>query len=172
MGLRQYEEKRGTVLAGKDLHRRHETENKSYVPTDIGGKKIIGLYLYSQKLGLSGRIDEVIDNGVELVLIEWKYSDHATISDTLRVQLGLLSLLLEENFKKPVTHARVIFAKNTRKSMDVQLDTSTKDFALKILHQVKETVMSGTEPQELPDGRCLDCCFRKICSVGSIYVAE
>ena len=172
MGLRQFEEKRGTVLAGRAFHERHERENRSYVSSRIEGKKMIGLMLYSEKLGLVGKVDEVIDTGDELVLIERKYSDYAEVRDTLKVQLGLLAVLLEENLGKRVTQAKVIFTKEKWKESKVMMDPSLRSFALRMLGEAHEVVDRGTMPEEEPDGRCLNCCFRKICTVGFLYTEE
>lgn len=172
MGLKQYEERRGTVLAGRALHQKHEKENRSYVPAGLSGKKLIGLHLYSGKLGLSGKIDEVIDADEEIILVERKYSDYVIIGDTLKTQIGLLALLLEENLGKPVRRARVIFAKEDWKMSEVLLDESIRNFALRMLQEVKEVIKSGTDPPESPDRRCHDCCFRKVCSVGSLYTGK
>jgi CRISPR-associated exonuclease Cas4 len=139
---------------------------------DLKGKKIVGLYLHSKVLNLVGRIDEAIDTGQELILIERKYSDSAIIGATLKVQLGLLALLLEENFSKPVLRARVIFSKNDCVEFEVLIDTTIRDLALKMLYETMETVVSGREPRERPDRRCLNCCFRKICPVGSLYTPQ
>lgn len=172
MGLNQYEGRRGVVLAGRALHQKHEKENRSYVPADLYGEKLIGIRLYSDELGLSGKIDEAIDMGEEIVLIERKYSDYGIMGDTLKTQIGLLALLLEENLSKPVRRARVIFAKENWKMSEISVDESIRNFALSMLQEVKEVVKSGIDPPESPNGRCHDCCFRKVCSVGSLYIGK
>jgi hypothetical protein len=127
---------------------RHERKNKSYTPAHLKGKKLVGLYLYSKVLNLVGKVDEAVDIGQELVLIERKYSDSTIIGPTLKVQLGLLSLLLEENFGKPVLSARVIFSKNSWIESEVAIDSSIRSFALDMLKETRETIVSGREPQE------------------------
>ena len=53
----------------------------------------------------------LIETKDEIILIERKYTDYIEISNTIRVQLGLLSILLEENLGKPVNKAMVIISK-------------------------------------------------------------
>jgi CRISPR-associated protein Cas4 len=172
MGLNQNEERRGTVLAGRALHKRHEQENRVYIPASLSGEKLVGIRLYSKTLDLSGQIDEAIELSKELVLIERKYSDYVAVSDTLRVQIGLLALLLEENLGKPVTRAKIIFSKTSWKELEVLVDDSVRDFALKMLHEAREVVKLGIEPEERANGRCINCCFRKTCSAGSLYIRQ
>ena len=42
--------------------------------------------LFSNKLLLSGKIDEAIETKDEIILIERKYTDYIEISNTIRVQ--------------------------------------------------------------------------------------
>ena len=112
MGLGQYEQKRGTVSAGKKHHEKSEKTNKSYIPQNIKGTKINSQKFYSKKYGFVGIVDHAILTPNSIVLVERKHSKQAKIYDTLRVQIGLLSILLEENFQKPVTSALVLFSYN------------------------------------------------------------
>jgi CRISPR-associated exonuclease Cas4 len=169
LGLRQYEEKRGTVMAGRSLHTRSEKDNPSHVPKMAGGKKLIALQLYSTRLGLSGKIDEAYETGSEIVLVERKYTDFTIITDTLKTQVGLLSILLEENRNKPVTRAFVVFQKSKRVVKEIKLTQELKDFALQKLESVKQIIASGISPDAHYDARCLDCTYRKVCPTGSLY---
>jgi CRISPR-associated exonuclease Cas4 len=110
LGLKQYEEKRGTVMAGRRMHSKHEKTNLFYLPHNIKGKKLVSLKFYSKKYDFVGKIDEAVETNDEVVLVERKYSDNIIIGPTLKVQLGLLAILVEENIHKPVRRAIVIFS--------------------------------------------------------------
>lgn len=168
LGLDQYEQKRGTVTAGRNLHQSHERNNSNYTPHANKGKKLIARKFYSEKLDLSGKIDEAIETDDEIILIERKYSDIYDISDILLVQLGLLSILIEENLEKPVKKAVVIFNKTRRKQIPVVIDDVIKNHSLEILEKTKKVIQMGIMPDADFDNRCLNCCFRKICPVGSL----
>lgn len=168
LGLNQYEHKRGTVAAGRKLHQLHEKNNLNYIPHTNKGKKIVARKFYSEKFDLSGKIDEAIETDDEIILIERKYSDICEISDTLLVQLGLLSILIEENLGKPVKKAIVIFNKTKRKQISVVIDNVVKNNSLEILAKTKKVIQMGIMPDADFDNRCLNCCFRKICPVGSL----
>lgn len=172
LGLEQFEEKRGTVQSGKKMHKRHEETNAFYIPHGLRGKKIIGLKLYSKKLGLVGKIDEAIESENEITIIERKYSDHITLGDTLKVQLGLLAMLLEENLAKPVKIGIIVFTKERREAVTVIIDNSIREKALSMLDGVKEIIKTGKSPKSNFDGRCLNCCYRKVCPIGSLKITE
>jgi CRISPR-associated exonuclease Cas4 len=168
LGLNQYEEKRGTVIAGRKLHSKHEKSNLSYLPKNIIGRKLVALLLYSKKYLFVGKVDEAIETSDETILIERKYSNNHIIGGTMKTQLGLLSILLEENLDKPVNKAFVIFSKEGRYIVEFQIDSKIKKFALDMLHDTKNVIVNGISPYAKFDNRCLNCCYRKICPVGSL----
>ena len=45
-------------------------------------------------------------------------------------------------------------------------------FALNKLDEVKKIVSNGTNPDSWFDDRFLNCCFRKVCEIGSLIVGE
>lgn len=169
LGLRQYEEKRGTVMAGRTLHARAENANARYVPPNAKGKKLVALQLYSAAHGLSGKIDEAYEAADQIVLVERKYSDFTEITDTLQTQVGLLAILLEENLGKPVSRAIVVFQKSKRIVKEIEVTAELKGFALSGLESVKQIIKSGISPDAEYGNKCSDCCFRRVCPTGSLY---
>lgn len=172
LGLKQYEEKRGTVMAGRKMHSKHERTNIAYLPHNIHGKKLVSVKFYSKALGLTGKIDEAVETNDEIVLVERKYTENNVVGPTLKVQLGLLAILIEENLHKPVRRAIVIFSKKQRKEVEVKLDQTMKSYALDMLNKTKKVILDGISPFSRFDNRCLNCCYRKICPVGSLNIAE
>ncbi len=166
--LKQYEEKRGSVIAGKTLHLKHEKRNKQYIPLELEGNKIIGLTLFSKKLLLVGKIDEAIETNDEIVLIERKYTDYIEINDTIKVQLGLLCILIEENFGKPVKKAIVIFNKQITVKKIIIIDEQIKKLALNRLEHTRKILLMELEPFQRFSNKCINCCYRKICPIGSL----
>jgi CRISPR-associated exonuclease Cas4 len=142
--LKQHEENRGTVIAGRKLHKKHEIQNKSCLPSDLQGKKYLGLQLYSQKYDFIGKIYEAIEVDKEIILIERKYTDKVIVGETMLVQIGLLAILLKENLKKPVKSCIVIFQKDKRHIMRVQIEDSTISLVLKKLEEIKKNVCNAS----------------------------
>ena len=169
MGLEQYEEKRGAVKSGKKHHAESEKRNKSFVPNNLLGRKITSQKFYSKKYEFVGIVDHAVELDDQIILIERKYAEHNKIHDSIRVQLGLLALLLEENLHKPVRCAYVYFAKNNKRTkLQIDIKQDTKNFALKMLNETKNTIKSGIMPESNFDNRCINCCYRKICETGSL----
>ncbi len=168
LGLLQYEEKRGTVISGKSFHKRHENTNQKFIPKGMNGTKIVSTKFYSKRHNFLGIIDEAIVLDDRIVLIERKFSNQSKIYDTIKVQLGLLAILLEENLQKPVNEAHVIFHKDKREETVVPISGPMKEFAIEMLHRTRRTIDSGIMPDSYFDNRCLNCCYRKICPVGSL----
>ncbi len=169
MGLEQYEEKRGTVKSGRMHHATSEKTNRGFVPDNLDGTKITSLKLYSKRHNFVGIIDHAVDMTDQVVLIERKYADHNVIYDSIRVQLGLLAILLEENLHKPVNYAYVYFAKNKKRTrLRVDIDQEIKEYAIRMLQDVKNTISTGIDPVSNYDNRCINCCYRKVCDVGSL----
>ncbi len=168
LGLKQYEGKQGSVKAGRAYHERHSTTNLTYMPRKTTGKKFTELQLFSESHLFSGKIDEAIETPTEIIIIERKYSDHATIGTTMKTQLGLLSILVEESLGKKVRKATVVFEKTKRQEIQVDITEEIQKLALSILQRTKETLTSGTSPIAKYSNRCITCCYRKICEVGSL----
>jgi len=163
LGIDQKEEKRGTVQTGRAFHRRYTKINKNYKIKKLNGKKLTELLLYSKKHLFSGKIDEGIETENRVLIVERKYSDYVIIGPTLKTQLGLLSILAEENTGKKVTQAVVIFDKKKRVEVPVKITKKLKQTALLTLQKTRDTINSCDMPYSKHDNRCLNCCYRKIC---------
>jgi len=132
-------------------------------------RKVVGLLLHSERLGLVGKIDEAVIVGGEATLIERKHSDHTRVTGTRRVQAGLLAMLMEESLGVAVRRARFIFTKENRVTVDIDVDGGVRRAALRALERAQETIRTGLMPDSRYDARCENCCYRRICPVGSLY---
>lgn len=54
----------------------------------------------------------------------------------------------------------------------VTIDNSIRKKALNTLDDVKKIIKTGKSPKSNFDGRCLNCCYRKVCPVGSLKIPE
>ena len=162
--------KRGTVGTGRKHHEISEKTNRSYIPQNIKGTKINSQKFYSKKYDLVGIVDHAIITQDDIILVERKHTKQTKIYDTLRAQIGLLSLLLEENLQKPVTSTLVLFSYNQRHThFKIDVDQKLKDYSIEMLEQARKVIDDGLMPESKYDARCVDCCYRKICDVGSLH---
>lgn len=163
LGIEQREGKRGTVQSGRAFHTKHSSTNKSYKIKRFDGVKKTELLLYSKKYSFSGKIDEAIEADDQILIIERKYSDYIFIGSTIKTQLGLLAILLEENTGKRVNQAIVVFDKKERVEVPVKITEKIKQKALLLLQKTNRVIETGRMPYSKHDNRCLNCCYRKIC---------
>jgi len=168
--LKQYEEKRGTVLAGREFHNRHASTNKNYIPKGIEGGKTIELQMFSKIHSFVGKVDTVIETPTEIIIIERKYSDHVEVGPTLKTQLGLMAILIEENLNKKVNKAIIVFDRAKRLEVTFEITSDVRQFALSVLEATREVITTGVAPPSFFDRRCVNCCYRKVCPVGSLKV--
>lgn len=170
MGLAQYEEKRGTVLSGRKMHAKYEKTNKQYIPAGIeDATSIKETKLYSKKHSYVGIVDQAYAMKTHIVLVERKYSDYAVIWPNLRTQVGLLSILLEENYGIPVNECFFVFSKTKRVVKRMEINDAVRTEVLDMLRTTREMINTGIVPDAEPSAKCNHCCYKNVCSVGSLY---
>jgi CRISPR-associated exonuclease Cas4 len=167
LDIRQREGMRGTVIAGKTFHSNHSKRNKRFQIKKLDGTKLTELFLKSNEHYISGKIDEAIELPDEIVIIERKYSDYAFIGSTIRTQMGLLAILVEENMEKKVNQGIVVFEKSKRVEIPFRITSKIKQYALFELEKTRQVIKRGVIPRALSDNRCLNCCYRRICPSGN-----
>lgn len=139
------------------------------LPASASPQKLVGIMLSSERLGVVGKIDEAIVVGGEAVLVERKYSDLTSVTPARAVQAGLLAMLLEDALCVRVRRARFIFTKSKRVTVEVEVGEGMRQAALNALRRAKRTIQTGIMPNSRYDARCHNCCYRRICPVGSLY---
>lgn len=170
LGLAQFEGKRGTVRAGRKLHKQYEKTNVSYIPSGFANaKKITEAKLYSSKHEFVGIVDQAYVGNGSITLVERKFTDSTVIWPTVRVQVGLLSILLEENYGMPVSKCILVFSKSKRVVKDLLVTDSLKNDALAMLEKTRQTIDTCVVPDADPSAKCNHCCYRNVCDVGSFY---
>lgn len=153
LNLKQNEEKRGTVQAGRSFHSRHASTNLNYFPKGIEGKKLTEVQLFSKSHLFTGKIDEAIETSEEIIIIERKYSDYVEVGPTLKTQLGLLTILAEENLQKKVKRAIVVFDRTKRVELQVDVTNEICEYALSMLEETRRVLTSGISPPSKYDNR-------------------
>lgn len=168
MEIPQFEKKRGTVLKGRQVHTEREKRNRGYLPAQFrGGKKFIERTFFSKKLNLVGKADQVILQDGHAVLYERKYSKEF-ISDTLLVQLGLLAMLITEGTGEVCDKAIVEFIRSNNKQVEIPITPKILQFAKSQFDNFIDTVKNGEMPFSRYSNKCVDCCYKRICPVGSL----
>ena len=165
--IKQHEDKRTLVNKGRNIHNLKLVRNKDYLRKKIGCiSKETDVYLSSQKLGLVGKIDEVLFLQNETAApLDYKYAfwDNR-VYKTLKIQQTLYALLIEEKYNKKVEKAFLVFIRSKDHIEELVITDSLKQKALDYVVQMHDIINFGRFPKKTSvKTRCLDCTYRNLC---------
>ncbi|OQY02098.1 MAG: CRISPR-associated protein Cas4 [Desulfobacteraceae bacterium 4572_130] len=165
--IEQNEEDRHLVIKGRNIHNAKMVQNKDYIRKKIGCvDKKIDEYLISEKLRLKGRIDEVLffENNLAAPL-DYKYSFWQNkIFTTYKMQQALYSLLIEENYKKKVERAYLVYVRTKNKLIEIKIGKQQKDKAKKTVEEIFEILEKNYFPNPTKyKNKCFDCTYKNLC---------
>jgi CRISPR-associated exonuclease Cas4 len=127
------------------------------------GERRFDVYLTSEHLGLTGRLDMLIVTENEAIPVEFKNDLYNRVGENHLLQLAAYSLIIEEQLELPVRRAFVHFIP-TKQSREVPLSTPLKDKTHSRLSQLRRMIERESHPDATPvKGRCIDCEFRNFC---------
>jgi len=126
--------------------------------------------LKSRRLKVRGKVDySVITEHGECVPIEVKWSEPTKggrVKRDHKLQLATYALMIEEENGRPVKQAAVYYAK-TGVTVLLSLTEDIKEEAKKAIRKIHKIIETGEEPEvRVPRSRCLNCGFRRYCSLG------
>lgn len=170
LNISQNEHNRFKVQKGREIHQFKAETNVGYTRKKINCiKKERDVFLHSQKLGLKGKVDEVLflANG-ELAPLDFKFAEYkGVVYSTYRIQALIYAALIMENYKRPVSKGYLCYTRS--KNLLVQVNFKQHDWeeletTLKEIHRI---ITFGYYPKRTTyKARCVDCCYRNICVDG------
>ena len=170
LGLEEFQEKRGTVKSGREMHKKYQKTNISYMPPEFKDyQKIIEMKLYSKKHEFVGIVDQAYFGNGEIILVERKFTDTDVIWPTVKIQAGLLSILLEENYGIPVNDCVLVYSKSKRVIKNLPVTDLLKNDALDMLEKTRQVIDTCLIPDAEAGPKCNHCCYRNVCEIGSYY---
>lgn len=126
------------------------------------GTRRFQVWMRSPRLGLSGRVDLLIETADGMFPVDFKDTT-APIRHNHRVQLCAYAILIEETFRRPV---RVGFIYRVPRSdvaeveMSLELRTETEE----TIQAIRTLIRSECMPEATPvRARCTDCEYRNYC---------
>ncbi|MDS1029147.1 CRISPR-associated protein Cas4 [Bacillota bacterium LX-D] len=166
----QNEHNRFKVMKGRDIHQYKSQINKEYVRKKIAcTKKEIDIFLHSKKLGLKGKVDEVLQlaDGT-MAPLDYKFAEYkGVIYSTYRIQALIYGALISENYEKPVYTGYLCYIRSKNYLAEIkftQRDWLILDAALKDMRKIIE---ENYYPKATKyKARCVDCCYKNICVEG------
>jgi len=152
------------VLEGTLLHERADQPGQS--AKGEGHIEINHLYLYSEKLGVSGFADVVVEQADKLFPIEYKHGRQGKwLNDN--IQLCAQALCLEERQPElaPIEFG-YIFYWGSRRRVQVDFTPELRAKTLQSIERAFETAALEVPPPPLEGklaGRCRDCSLEPMC---------
>ncbi len=130
------------------------------------GRRQFHVWCNSYRLGLSGKLDLLIDSPAGLFPVDFKASDRS-VHDNHIIQLCGYALLLEDKFQRPVERG-FIFLIPCEEIVPVDLTAERKDRTRQLLAEMRLAIMreATPEPTEVR-ARCENCEYRNYC--GDIF---
>lgn len=167
LNIPQFEDRRFKVLKGREVHKRREQENRSYLRKNIG---VIGrdrdVYLASPNLGVRGIVDEVLrlQDGT-LAPLDYKYTPYRERAfQTHQIQVVLYGLLIKAVYHKPVNRGYVAYIRGGSKLITVPIDDVEEAKTKATVQELLKIIQTGRLPKRTPQrAKCADCCYKNIC---------
>jgi hypothetical protein len=101
--------------------------------------------ILSENLGLLGIVDAVFEESDKIILVDYKTSKHAKITDDILRQAAIYSLLYYDRFKKIPDAIWVHFLKNPGDPVPIHVDDPLLDYAKILVQSVRKKTLSDNK---------------------------
>lgn len=126
------------------------------------GQRHFDVAVASERLGLRGRLDMVIETDAEVVPVDFKNSEGA-VGLNHKYQLTAYALLVEEVWRRPVRRGFIYLIPQQR-AQEVRITSNMRGWVRKALQEVRAAIaQEALPPATRMRGRCTDCEFRNLC---------
>ena len=126
------------------------------------GERRFGVWLSSERLGLSGKLDLLILTADACFPVDFKDTEGG-LRHNHRMQLAAYALLAEETFKRPVPEA-FVFLVPDKKVVAIDLTDADRECAEDALADIRRMIASEhMPPPTTVRQRCQPCEFRNFC---------
>jgi len=130
------------------------------------GTRHFHLWLRSERLGLAGKLDLLVESPQGFFPIDFKYTTGRPQKNHC-YQLCGYALLVEDVYKQVVTHG-FIYLIPREEVVVLELSPERKEEALRMLDEMREMVEKERMPEPTPvRSRCVECEYRNYC--GDIF---
>jgi CRISPR-associated exonuclease Cas4 len=130
------------------------------------GRRQFHVWCNSHRLGLSGKLDLLIDSPAGLFPVDFKASERSVHANHI-VQLSGYALLLEEKFQRTVERG-FIFLIPTEEIVSIEITPERKQGALVLIDEIRSAIVRGAMPPATElRARCENCEYRNYC--GDIF---
>ena len=130
------------------------------------GERYFHVRLRSGQLGLTGKLDLLLDSPEGLFPVDFKYTSSRPRTNH-RFQLCGYALLAEEAYGREVTHG-FIYLIPRQEAVVLDLTPADKEATLRLLEEMRNMIQAEQMPEPTPvRERCAECEYRNYC--GDIF---
>lgn len=151
---------------GKDSHDIVERLEKRRVLKKYGldkGRSFFEKYLFSEKTGLSGKIDRIIFSKGKYYPVDYKNTS-GKVWENHVIQLAGYAILIDEIYNTDVDKG-FIFLLLSKKIEEINIDEQLKNKAKDIIIRMNDIVENEKMPIKSPNiNKCIDCEYRRFCN--------
>lgn len=151
--------------AGHEAHEQEQerARRRTFVAYGLPeGERRFEISLFSKRLGIWGKLDELVLTADEAYPIDYKQAKH--VSHNHRLQLAAYALLVEETTGLTVNKGFIRLI-DLRKNVPVEITAALRAAVETRLTTLQTMVQNEAMPE--PTGvrnRCIDCEFRRFCN--------
>ncbi|MBI4497306.1 MAG: CRISPR-associated protein Cas4 [Chloroflexi bacterium] len=126
------------------------------------GQRHFDVAVSSDRLGLRGRLDMVVEALGEVIPVDFKNSEGA-VGLNHKYQLTAYALLVEEVWRRPVRRG-FIYLIPQKRAQEVRITSNMRGWVRKALREIRAAIAQEALPEATRmRGRCVDCEFRNLC---------
>lgn len=129
---------------------------------NIAGERRFDVELFSRRLNLTGRADELVFTPEEIIPVDYKIARQS--GKHYETQLAAYGMMAEEMFSQPVRRGYIYLTK-AKKAVEIRISSQLRKLVERAVYEMGETQRREKMPAatEWPQ-RCLDCEFRRFCN--------
>ena len=127
------------------------------------GERHFNVPLLSEALGLSGRVDLVIEREDEVIPVDYKGSTRRPGAH-FRLQLAAYGVLCEEKWDKPARRG-FFYLMPLRRAEEVRLTEGLRRRMVRAVRAIRRMIETEVMPEPTKGrGKCVTCEFRRFCN--------
>lgn len=150
------------MKAGKEEHAKEEQRDSRRKSVQVSGERYHRLHLRSERLGLEGVVDLVIENG-ELVVVERKYAERPKRPRKGHYyQVVAYAMLVESECGRPVRRGRIVYLKS-KASVEFEITDEMRRHVLWAVNRIREIIEDEALPPYEPRPGCRTCGYWTVC---------
>jgi CRISPR-associated exonuclease Cas4 len=128
------------------------------------GIRHFDVLLRSSNLGMSGKLDMLIELPNKMIPVEWKHTERDTLMLHHKYQLAMYALMVEEAYGKPVERC-FVYLIPLKRVLAVPIADGMRRYAQRTANALRDMLLHERMPAPTPRrGRCHDCEFRRFCN--------